>query len=174
MIVAHDSNRVIGNGLDLPKWHLTDDFLLNFKLKTKGCPVIMGRKTAQSLRGRKPLPGRTNIVVTSNPGAANLSEGFVFAPNLEKALELAHLAEGQIIWIIGGGQIYKNALESISIDEIHITKVHGSFEGDVYFPEYDENRYELVSTNLYLKRDPVGDDKGNTHDFDVEVYKLAA
>ncbi len=172
LIVAHGKNNVMGNGLQMPDWHLTDDFLLNFKPKTINCPVIMGKNTALSLG--KPLPRRANIVITHNPFAKGLPQGFKYVSTMEQALYLAEEESGEIIWIIGGAQIYTLALNNpdIVIDQLHITKVHGEFEGDIFFPSYNEIIYKLLVTVPFKKRVPGGEkDKGNSHDFDVEVYE---
>lgn len=171
MIVAHDHGRVIGNGLQMPGWSLTDDFLKNFAPKTKGCPVIMGRKTAQSLG--KPLPSRTNIVISRNPTTAFiLPEEFTVVQNIWAAMNLADNAPGENIWIIGGGEIYSLAIENLIVHELHITKVDGLFKGDIRFPTYNEQLYCLLSRTHFLKRSPSGKDKGNSHNFVVEVHKL--
>lgn len=172
LIVAHDENSVMGNGLKMPTWHLTDDFLLNFKPKTLGCALIMGKNTALSLG--KPLPGRINIVITHNPLAKNLPLGFTYVYNIEQALDIARRALGHTIWIIGGAQIYALVLNTpgIVIKELHITKVHGKFEGDIIFPAYNKDIYRLSSRVPFKKRVADGEkDRGNSHDFDIEVYE---
>lgn len=171
IIVAHSSNGVIGNGLKMPGWSLTDDFLKNFVPKTKGCPVIMGRKTAQSLE--KPLPGRTNIVISRNPIIEfRLPEGFIVVPNIWSAMELANEAPGDTVWIIGGGEIYALAIENLVISELHITKVGGSFVGDIKFPDFKEQLYCILSRTSFSKRTSFEKDRGNSHNFVVEVHKL--
>ena len=128
LIVAHDKNRVIGLNNELP-WHLPGD-LKYFKEMTMHKPIIMGRKTFESIG--KPLPGRRNIVVTRNPGyRANDIET---ATSLEEAIRIA--GDVEEIMIIGGEQIFK---ESMAIaDRLYITEIDHEFQGDTYFPEYNE------------------------------------
>ena len=142
VIVAKASNNVIGAKNDLI-WHLPND-LKHFKNLTSGHPIIMGRKTFESL-GR-PLPNRTNIVVTRDIDwqAENIEKEF----SLEKAIESAKKINGDI-YIIGGGNIYKQAMEFA--DVLYITEVHHEFEGDTYFPEIDEEIWEEVARENFMK-----------------------
>ncbi|WP_367718603.1 dihydrofolate reductase [Nitratireductor sp. GISD-1A_MAKvit] len=128
LVVAMDENRVIGREGDLP-WRLSTD-LKRFKAITLGKPVIMGRKTWESI-GR-PLPGRRNIVVTRQAGYR--AQEAECASSLEEALALVDDAgEKNDIAIIGGGQIYRAAMEMA--DRLHVTHVHAKTEGDTVFPE---------------------------------------
>ena len=133
-IVAHDQNLLIGGGNNL-LWHLPND-LKYFKDRTRGFPIIMGRKTFDSL-GR-PLPGRRNMVVSRQ---ANWSaEGVeVFA-----TLDLARAAlQGSDGFIVGGGEIYRMALPLI--DVLYVTEVHAAIEGgDTWFPNYSEGFTETA------------------------------
>ncbi|SFM93146.1 dihydrofolate reductase [Algoriella xinjiangensis] len=142
VIVAKASNNVIGAKNDLI-WHLPND-LKHFKNLTSGHPIIMGRKTFESL-GR-PLPNRTNIVVTRDKDwqAENIEKEF----SLEKAIESAKKIN-EDIYIIGGGNIYKQAMEFA--DVLYITEVHHEFEGDTYFPEIDEEIWEEVARENFMK-----------------------
>ena len=142
LIVAKASNNVIGAKNDLI-WHLPND-LKHFKNLTSGHPIIMGRKTFESL-GR-PLPNRTNIVVTRDKDwqAENIEKEF----SLEKAIESAKKIN-EDIYIIGGGNIYKQAMEFA--DVLYITEVHHEFEGDTYFPEIDEEIWEEVDRENFMK-----------------------
>ncbi|MBO6212422.1 dihydrofolate reductase [Algoriella sp.] len=142
VIVAKASNNVIGAKNDLI-WHLPND-LKHFKNLTSGHPIIMGRKTFESL-GR-PLPNRTNIVVTRDKDwqAENIEKVF----SLEKAIESAKKIN-EDIYIIGGGNIYKQAMEFA--DVLYITEVHHEFEGDTYFPEIDEEIWEEVARENFMK-----------------------
>lgn len=142
VIVAKASNNVIGAKNDLI-WHLPND-LKHFKNLTSGHPIIMGRKTFESL-GR-PLPNRTNIVVTRDKDwqAENIEKEF----SLEKAIESAKKINDDI-YIIGGGNIYKQAMEFA--DVLYITEVHHEFEGDTYFPEIDEEIWEEVARENFMK-----------------------
>ena len=142
VIVAKASNNVIGAKNELI-WHLPND-LKHFKNLTSGHPIIMGRKTFESL-GR-PLPNRTNIVITrdKNWQAENVEKEF----SLEKAIESAKKIN-EDIYIIGGGNIYKQAMEFA--DVLYITEVHHEFEGDTYFPEIDEEIWEEVDRENFMK-----------------------
>ena len=142
VIVAKASNNVIGAKNELI-WHLPND-LKHFKNLTSGHPIIMGRKTFESL-GR-PLPNRTNIVITrdKNWQGENVAKEF----SLEKAIESAKKIN-EDIYIIGGGNIYKQAMEFA--DVLYITEVHHEFEGDTYFPEIDEEIWEEVDRENFMK-----------------------
>ena len=128
LIAALSENRVIGNQGKLP-WHLKDDFR-RFKERTLGHPIIMGRKTHESI-GR-PLPGRTNIVVTRD--TSHEIPGCVVVKSLSEALAIAREAESEEIFVIGGGQIYAEAL--LVADRLYLTLVHAIMDGDTFFPEY--------------------------------------
>lgn len=128
LIFARAANGVIGKNDTLP-WHLPED-LAHFKRLTNGWPVIMGRKTWDSLPPKfRPLPGRTNIVVTRQAGWR--AEGAEVAPSVEAAISLANKA--QQIWVIGGAQIY--ALTEPLADRIEVTEIAQDFEGDAYAPQ---------------------------------------
>jgi len=133
-IVAHDQNLLIGGGNNL-LWHLPDD-LKYFKDRTRGFPIIMGRKTFDSL-GR-PLPGRRNMVVSRQ---ANWSaEGVEVFATLDLALAALQGSDG---FIIGGGEIYRMALPLI--DVLYVTEVHAAIEGgDTWFPNYSEGFTETA------------------------------
>lgn len=141
LIVAHDKNKVIGNGLDIP-WNIKGEQKL-FKELTSYNIVIMGRKTYDSI-GKK-LPNRINIVISS----INIDEElFLFrAKSLNDAIDLCRHIEDKDIYIIGGATVYKEAIETLDIDNIYITKIDGEFEGDVYFPEFDESKYNKTIIN---------------------------
>lgn len=144
LIVAMDRNRVIGKDNDLP-WHLPAD-LKFFKATTLGKPIIMGRKTYESI-GR-PLPGRRNIVVTRN--AEWRADGVDVAPDLETAKAMvADVAEA---FIIGGAQIYGQSLDVV--DRMHITEVDLAVEdGDAVFPEIDGTLWQEVSREAHPATD---------------------
>jgi dihydrofolate reductase len=130
-VVAIAENNAIGkdNGL---LWHLPAD-LKHFKQITNGHTIIMGRKTFDSMG--KPLPNRRNIVITRN---ADLKiEGAEVTTSLDDALALCKTEEE--VFIIGGAEIYKEALDKT--DRIYLTTVHQRFEGDAYFPELDRNKW---------------------------------
>ena len=130
MIAAVAENLAIGKNNKL-LWNLPSD-LQNFKKITLGHPVIMGSKTFESL-GR-PLPGRLNIVVAFNKQYN--APGATVVHSLEDALKQAESANTDEIFVIGGGSIYKQFLPMAH--RLYITKVHKSFEGDVFFPDYSE------------------------------------
>lgn len=128
LIYARAANGVIGRDNSMP-WHLPED-LAHFKALTQGHPVIMGRKTWDSLPARfRPLPGRTNIVVTRN--ADWQADGVLRADSLEAAIALAQ-AHGEQVWVMGGAQIYAQALPLA--DSVEVTVIHQDFDGDAYAP----------------------------------------
>ncbi|OCS88686.1 dihydrofolate reductase [Caryophanon tenue] len=126
LIVAHDEQYVIGKDNDMP-WHLPGD-LQYFKAQTMGKPVIMGRKTFESI-GR-PLPGRRNIVITRNRDYS--AEGIEVVYSLAEALALTNDAPEQMV--IGGQQIFTEALPLAT--RLYITHIDTTFEGDTFFPRY--------------------------------------
>ena len=140
LIVAASENNVIGKNNDL-LWHLPDD-LKHFKRTTRGHHVIAGRKTFES-QGSKPLPGRTNIIVTRN--ADYHAEGCIVTDSLEKALE--QVKDDDEPFIIGGEQIYRMALPMV--DRIYLTRVHAELEGDTFFPELDMSQWKEVSRDYH-------------------------
>lgn len=144
IVVAKASNNVIGAKNNLI-WHLPND-LKHFKSLTSGHPIIMGRKTFESL-GR-PLPNRTNIVVTRDQDWN--AEGIVKVNSLVKAIEEAQKINNEID-IIGGGNIYKQAMEFTDI--LYVTEVHHEFDGDTYFPEIDSYEWEEVEREDFKKDD---------------------
>jgi dihydrofolate reductase len=141
LIVAIADNRAIGKNNDL-LWHLPDD-LKHFKRTTSGHPIIMGRKTFESF-GARPLPKRTNVVITR--GNAYTSAGnLVVVRSLDEALE--QVKEDDEIFIIGGGEIYKQAMPLI--DRMYLTVVHHQFEADTYFPAFDESQWTEVANEYH-------------------------
>ena len=132
MIVAHGRNRVIGVGNVMP-WHIPAD-LKFFKAKTLGRPVVMGRKTFQSIG--HPLPGRPNIVITRDGGFS--VEGITCVSSLDEAVEVAKLKalelDGDEIMIVGGGQIYEQMLARAK--RLYLTEIDLAPEGDAFFPDY--------------------------------------
>ena len=128
LIYARAANGVIGQGGGLP-WHLPED-LAHFKRTTLGCPVIMGRKTWDSLPPRfRPLPGRANIVVTRD--LTWTAEGALVAHSLQAARALC--PPDSDAWVIGGAQIYAQALPLAS--SVVLTEITQAFEGDAFAPE---------------------------------------
>ena len=130
LIYARADNGIIGKDGVMP-WHLPED-LAHFKRLTSGCPVVMGRKTWDSLPARfRPLPGRRNIVVTRQSDWQ--AEGAERAGSVEAALALCSNAPD--VWVIGGAQIYAEA-QPLAHDA-HITEIDKAFEGDAYAPVFD-------------------------------------
>ena len=136
LVVAASRNGTIGRDGGLP-WHISSD-LKRFKAITMGKPVVMGRKTWESLP-RKPLPGRRNIVVTRS--ASYAAEGAEVVATAEEALRLAAGAEE--ICVIGGGEIYRLFLPRA--DRIYFTEVHLTVDGDTQFPALDPTQWREVS-----------------------------
>lgn len=140
IIVAMAQNGVIGSDNQLP-WHLPED-LKHFKSLTMGKALIMGRKTFDSI-GR-PLPGRLSVVVTRQPDWG--CEGVLVASSLDRAIELAGEngpAGANEIMIIGGGEIYRQALPLVS--RLYVTRVGIRVEGDTCFPELEPGQWQLLS-----------------------------
>lgn len=136
IVVATAANNVIGNDNDLI-WHLPAD-LKHFKNVTSGSSIIMGRKTYESI-GR-PLPKRENIIITRQSDLQ--IEGCLVVNSLKEAIEKADSEE---LFIIGGGEIYRQAMELA--DKIYLTKIHKDFEGDTVFPEIGED-WEVISERV--------------------------
>lgn len=137
LIAAVGENDVIGSDGDMP-WKLSTD-LKHFKRLTLGHPVVMGRKTFESI-GR-PLPGRRNIVVTRDAGWAH--EGVARAGSLDEAFALAGETAGDAVMVIGGGTIYSAALPMA--DRLEITRVHAAPAGDTLFPKIDPQLWQEVA-----------------------------
>ncbi|MCG9024478.1 dihydrofolate reductase [Laribacter hongkongensis] len=135
LIAARARNGVIGLDNRMP-WHLPED-LAYFKRVTLGKPVVMGRKTFESI-GR-PLPGRLNIVVTRNPGWQ--AAGVQVAHSLDAALVLAAAAVPEEIMLIGGAELYRQALPQA--DVLYLTEIDAEFAGDAFFPEVDLARWRI-------------------------------
>ena len=134
LIAAAGENNELGKDKDLV-WHLPDDFK-RFKKLTTGHYIIMGRKTFETFP--QLLPNRTHVIITRkkdyNP------EGTIVVNSLDKALEAAK--DDPQPFVIGGGEIYKLALDKA--DVIELTRVHGSFDADTYFPDFEEENWKLV------------------------------
>lgn len=143
LLVAWDDNRLIGKGNQLP-WHIREDMAM-FKKRTLGHAIVMGRKTWESLP-IKPLPERENIVVSKTLDCKAMPDGAVSCPDLAIALDIAHLAveDKSDIFIIGGSQIYADALKNNLVDKMIVTHVYGDHEGDVYFPSFDESEWNVT------------------------------
>lgn len=157
MIVAAGENNVIGKDGDMP-WRLPKDFKY-FKQTTIHHPMVMGRKTWVSLGG--PLPERTHIVVTRQEDFR--PEGAEVYHSLEKAINFAKTLHDEEIFIIGGGEIYKQGMKFA--DRIYLTRIHQSFEGDTRFPEVPASEWEMI------KDDYQAPDERNTHPFSFQVFE---
>ena len=138
IIVAVAQNGVIGDKNSL-LWHISED-LRFFKRTTSGHPVIMGRKTYESL-GR-PLPNRTNVVISRTIGEI---EGCTVVRSLEEAIALFPAEEE--VFVIGGAQIYALALDVA--DRFYLTRVGHDYEGDTSFPAWDESKWKLISREAF-------------------------
>ncbi len=133
LIVAVAKNRVIGNKNEMP-WHLPADFAY-FKKITTGHPIIMGRKTFESI-GR-PLPGRRNIVVSRNP--VFRADGVEVVASLELAINACHREDA---FVIGGATLYAEALPRV--DRVYLTEVDAAPDGDTLFPVLDKNQWREI------------------------------
>jgi dihydrofolate reductase len=164
IIVAVAENGVIGKDNTLP-WHLPED-LRHFKRVTMGKPIIMGRRTFESIG--KPLPGRTNIVITRNP--AFRAAGIATVSSLEEALTLAESTarrEGvDEVVVIGGAEIYATALPRA--DRLYLTEVHAGVEGDALLPPIDWTQWREISRERHDAQPP------RHHAFSIVCYERAA
>lgn len=138
LVVAAAENNVIGKNNQL-LWRLPNDMAF-FKNVTWGMPVIMGRKTCQSLG--KPLKGRTNIVISRHHGDHGLP-GIVPVSSLKEAVEAAAVTDAREAYVIGGGEIYRLALPQAR--RVYLTRVHASPEGDTFFPVLDPAEWTMIS-----------------------------
>ena len=142
LIAAAAENNALGKDNDLV-WHLPDDFK-RFKKLTSHHHIIMGRKTFESFP--KPLPNRTHIVITRN-SEYDAGEGIIVVDSIDAALDAVLNDDNP--YVIGGGEIYKLALDQAT--HIELTRVHSSFEADAFFPEINENDWELVAETFHPK-----------------------
>jgi dihydrofolate reductase len=133
-VVAMDENRLIGSDNRLP-WHMPADLAL-FKRTTMGKPIVMGRRTFESIG--KPLPGRRNIVVSRNPEYA--AEGCEVVGDIDSALALC--AGDEEVMLIGGASLYRQTIERAS--RMYITLIHHEFSGDTWFPEFDPGDWKVA------------------------------
>lgn len=143
LIAAAGENNELGKDNDLV-WHLPDDFK-HFKTQTSGHFIIMGRKTFESFP--KLLPNRTHVIITRNENY-KVADALVVS-SLEEAFKLAE--EDPQPFVIGGGEIYHLALPHAQ--RIELTRVHGSFEADAYFPEIPEAEWELINEEYHEQDD---------------------
>jgi dihydrofolate reductase len=152
-VVAMDENRAIGKDNDLP-WYLPND-LKHFKKTTMGKPVVMGRKTYESIG--KPLPGRENIVVTRDQSYH--AEGTITVHSVDEVLQW----EAEEICVIGGTEIFKLFLPVA--DRLYITEIHHTFDADTYFPELSDEDWAEVSRTAGIV------DEKNKYPHEFVVYE---
>lgn len=140
-IAAMSENRVIGDHNKLP-WYLPAD-LKHFKTLTSGRCILMGRKTFESIG--KPLPNRTNIVITRN--AKFQAPGCLVVTSLDEAMTCSEAMENKEIFIIGGAEVYQQLMPQIEC--IYLTIVHETFSGDAFFPELSSSEWKEVEKTNY-------------------------
>jgi dihydrofolate reductase len=141
LIYARAANGVIGLNNQMP-WHLPED-LAHFKRTTLGCPVLMGRKTWESIPAKfRPLPGRANLVITRQPNWQ--AEGAHVVHSLEEGLTLAlaHCPEGKDLWVMGGAEIYAQAAPIA--EEAVVTEIEADYEGDAFAPQLGIGWQEIL------------------------------
>ena len=156
IIVAMNKNQVIGKNGTLP-WHISSD-LKNFKKITMGKPILMGRKTHESIG--KPLPGRENIILTENQNY--LSAGCVVKNTLDEAL--LYCENASEVMVMGGATLYEQTLNKA--EKLYITEiVDTSVDGDIFFPEYDRSQW------LEISRDSFKADENNEYDYNFTVLE---
>ncbi len=157
IIAAIGKNNALGKNNDLI-WHLPAD-LKRFKKITTGHTILMGRNTFESIG--KPLPNRTTIIITRNDNY--FVEDCFIANSIEKAIEMAQ--KDNRIFIIGGAQIYQQAMEQNLVDRLDITLVHQEFEADVYFPKIDLKIWKEVARENHKA------DEKNKYDYSFISYE---
>lgn len=156
IVVAMGKNNEIGSNNQL-LWHLPKD-LKHFKELTSGHPVVMGRKTFESIR--RPLPNRTNIVVSQRKDW--FQEGILIVGSLKEALKFAKKID-EDIFIIGGGEIYKQTIDLC--ERLKVTRVDAELQGDTFFPEIDPKKWQKTDEVCHEK-----DDK-NEYNFCFETWE---
>jgi dihydrofolate reductase len=154
LIAAVAENNALGKDNQL-LWHLPDDFK-RFKNITSGHHIIMGRKTFESFP--KPLPNRTHVIITRQKDYQ--PEGCLIVDSFAKAISVC--PKDEELFIIGGGEIYKQSIEMA--DKLDITRVHHTFDADTFFPEIDLTKWKLTSEEYHPK------DKKHHFDFTFETY----
>lgn len=140
LVVAASENNVIGKDNQL-LWHLPND-LKFFKNTTWAMPVIMGRKTFESIK-KQPLTGRFNIIITSQADLEPASGKIWIADTIERSEEIAAETDCKEAFVIGGGEIFTSFLPKA--DKIYLTRVHATLDGDTFFPAFSENEWKLQS-----------------------------
>ncbi len=163
LIVAASENNVIGVKNTLP-WHLPDD-LRYFRSTTKGHPIVMGRKTFDSIG--HPLPGRRNIVVSRS--TKSIAGCDVFSSLADVLLDPTIQQEEGEVFIIGGAQIFAEALmeilEKVRVHRLYLTRVHAQIEGDVFLPDINWKHWKLASSQYHPH------DASHQYSFTFEVYE---
>ena len=157
LLVAADENDVIGKNNKLP-WHLPND-LKYFKNLTWAMPILMGRKTFESIG--KPLPGRKSIVITRNHHWQH--EGVEVVHNIDEAIDTAKNSGVKEIFIIGGAQIFESAMPAAS--RIYLTRIHHVFDGDVFLPPIDETAW-MKAKSTYC-----APDEKNVYSHTFEIWE---
>ncbi|MDI9309039.1 MAG: dihydrofolate reductase [Limnohabitans sp.] len=155
LIAAAGQKNELGKDNDL-LWHLPDDFK-RFKSLTTGHYIIMGRKTFESFP--KPLPNRTHVIITRSENY-QAPDGCIVVNNIAKAIETC--PKNETTFIIGGGEIYKQSIETA--DCIELTRVHHTFEADTFFPEIDLDKWELTKSEFHDM------DEKHKYSFTFETY----
>ncbi len=176
IIVARSRNGVIGANNTIPWMGKLKEDMIYFLRTTYSHPVIMGRRTYQSLAG--PLKGRQNVVLSQTPGyRLDSHPGWdkqkhrritALRRNLKEAVRLASIkdkTDNPEIFILGGGQIYELALRLGLVDRVYITQIDAEFEGDTFFPDLDPNQWQLVSDWHW------DTDDRNSYPFNWKVYE---
>ena len=160
LIVAATENNVIGIKNNLP-WNLPDD-MKYFKNKTIGSTVIMGKKNYLSIPKKfRPLKERTNIVLTTDNNFQ--AKDCVVENSLEAAIKNAKKLNKDI-FIIGGGMVYKYALNENLVDIIYLTRIHATIPGDTFFPKIDSSKWETIKSKFHPK--------DNQHKYDFTFFKM--
>lgn len=157
LVVAAATNNAIGKDGKLP-WHLPND-MKHFKNVTWGMPIVMGRKTFESLG--KALPGRKNIVISRQPGWK--ADGVITVKNMEDALFVVKEADAKEVIVIGGGEIYKTLFDKAR--RIYLTRVEAEPEADTFFPSLKPGEWHLMS-----QQDHEADAK-NAYNYSFQVWE---
>jgi dihydrofolate reductase len=160
LIVAAAEDNAIGkaNGL---LWHLPNDMKF-FKNMTWGLPVVMGRKTFEALKG-KPLPGRLNIVI-SRRARMEIPDGVIWVGDLESALDASRKWNAKEVFVIGGGEIYRQAMSRA--DKVYLTRVQAKFpEADTHLEGFDEAEWKLKDRQVHSS------DEKHAYDYAFEIWE---
>jgi dihydrofolate reductase len=159
LLVAASSNNVIGKNNQL-LWTLPND-MKYFKNVTWAMPVIMGRKTFESLHN-KALHGRINIILTSRKQLSNAHGSYELVSSIEEANKRAEDTDCNEVFVIGGGEIFEQYMPIA--DKIYVTRVNANLDGDAYFPEIDHNKWTLSSSN------PFPADEKHKYAYDFQIW----